>query len=251
MAILGTGAVEREKSILFIELNSIWYPIGEDNESLTRTRNNSVSQTKNVLGKSKSVVAKGNQTTSVDPLKIARDDALGKELYEIDRLSKQLDELKHRFMEVSIFDEIEPGKFAAWVQDAKIDLKSWGGSNDGLYAPFDIVWEGDRVYGVYDQAENTFTPSTTIKTLSVVTTAGGESGTTIVTVAPSVSTGNHYRFKAGAEAETVTANQDLAAWAILAPGTELAATGAIITVAEVNSAGKAQKYGTATVVYGS
>ena len=31
MAIKGTGAVEREQSILMIQLNGIWYPIGEDN----------------------------------------------------------------------------------------------------------------------------------------------------------------------------------------------------------------------------
>lgn len=34
MAIKGTGAIEREQSILFIEINGIWYPIGEDNESM-------------------------------------------------------------------------------------------------------------------------------------------------------------------------------------------------------------------------
>ncbi len=105
MAITGTGAVEREKSILLIQINGIWYPIGEDNESMERTRNNTVTQTKNVLGVTKTKVTKGNQVTSVSPFLIARDSALAKELYEIDRLNKQLDEVKYRFMEVSIFDE--------------------------------------------------------------------------------------------------------------------------------------------------
>lgn len=53
MAITGTGAVEREYSVLLIQINGIWYPIGEDNESMERTRNNTVTQTKNVLGKTK------------------------------------------------------------------------------------------------------------------------------------------------------------------------------------------------------
>ena len=112
---------------------------------MERTRNNTVTQTKNVLGKTKTKVTKGNQVTSVSPFLVARDSALGKELYEIDRLNKQLDEVKYRFMEVSIFDSKGDEKFAAWTQEAKIDLKSWGGSAaDGLTAPFDIVWEGDR-----------------------------------------------------------------------------------------------------------
>ena len=54
------------------------------------------SQTKNVLGKTKTKVTKGNQVTSVSPFLVARDSALGKELYEIDRLNKQLDEVKYQ-----------------------------------------------------------------------------------------------------------------------------------------------------------
>ena len=56
MAITGTGAVEREQSVLLIQINGIWYPIGEDNESMERTRNNTVTQTKNVLSKTKTTV---------------------------------------------------------------------------------------------------------------------------------------------------------------------------------------------------
>lgn len=247
----GKGAVLREQSILFILINGVWYPIGEDNESLTRTRNNNVSQTKNVLGGTKATVAKGNQITTVDPFRIDANSPLAAELYEIDRLSKQLDDLRYPFMEVSLFDEIEHQKYAAWKQDAMIDLKSWGGSNDGLYAPFDAVWTGDRTPGVYDQALNTFTPSGDINTLTVTSTAGGEENTTIITVMPGIGTGNHYRYKAGSAAEAVTANEDLSAWTPLAVASELAATGAIITVAEVNPAAMAVRYGSAAIVYGT
>ena len=165
MAITGTGAVEREQSILFIQINGVWEPIGADNESLERTRNNTVTQTKNVLGRTKTKITKGNQVTSVSPYLIAKDSALAKELYEIDRKDKQLDEVKYRFMEVSIFDQKGDEKFAAWTQEAKVDLKSWGGAAaDGLTAPFDIVWEGDRTYGTYDRAANTFTSDGGIST---------------------------------------------------------------------------------------
>ena len=245
------GAVKREKSMLFTAINSIWYPLGEDNESLTRNRNNAVSQVKNVLGKNKATVTNGNQITSVDPYKLTSDNPLSNELYEIDRLSKELDELKYKFMEVSIFDEVEPGKFRAWVQDGLIDLKSWGGQNDGLYAPFDIVWTGERVHGVYDQALNQFTPTAAIASLTVVSTAGSGTGKTIVMVAPALSTGNHYRYKAGTAVTAVTANQDLSSWATLAVGREISATGAVITVAEVDASASAIKSGSATAVYGS
>lgn len=245
------GAVKREKSILFAAVNSLWYPLGEDNESMTRTRNNAVSQVKNILGKSKATVSSGNQITSVDPYKITSDNPLSAELYEIDRKSKELDELKYNFMEVSIFDEVEPGKYRAWTQDGLIDLKSWGGQNDGLYAPFDIVWTGERVQGVYDQALNIFTPSDSINTLQVVSTAGSGAGKTIITVAPAVGTGNHYRYKAGSTAQTVTANEDLSAWDVLAVGRDVDTTGETITIAEVDAGASAVKTGSTTVVYGS
>lgn len=254
MAIKGTGAVEREQSVLFIQLNGIWYPIGEDNESMERTRNNTVTQTKNVLGKTKTKITKGNQVTSVSPFLIARDSALGKELYEIDRLDKQLDEVKHRFMEVSIFDSKGDEKFAAWTQEAKIDLKSWGGSAaDGLSAPFDIVWEGDRTYGTYDRATNTFTADNGIEELTVVSTAGGSATSTVLLVSPQLGTGNHYVYKGGASAQTVVEGQDVTSWSVLSPGTAITLTGspATVTVVEADAAGKAVKAGSAAAVYGS
>ncbi|MGN1120428.1 MAG: hypothetical protein ACI4Q4_08715 [Oscillospiraceae bacterium] len=254
MAITGTGAIEREQSILFIQINGIWYPIGEDNESLERTRNNTVTQTKNVLGATKSKVTKGNQVTSVSPFLIARDSALGKELYEIDRLEKQLDELKYRFMEVSIFDQVGDEKFAAWTQEAKIDLKSWGGAAaDGVTAPFDIVWEGERTYGVYDRAANTFAAEDGIGSLTVVSTAGSGATSTKLYVSPALATGNHYVYKGGTSAQTVTEGQDLSSWTPLSVGTAITVSGspAIITVAEVDAAGKAVKAGSVTAVYGT
>ena len=241
MAITGTGAVEREYSVLLIQINGIWYPIGEDNESMERTRNNTVTQTKNVLGKTKTKVTKGNQVTSVSPFLVARDSA-------------QLDEVKYRFMEVSIFDSKGDEKFAAWTQEAKIDLKSWGGSAaDGLTAPFDIVWEGDRTYGIYDRAANTFTSDGGIEELTVVSTAGGSATSTVLLVSPQLSTGNHYVYKGGASAQTVTEGQDVTSWSALSPGTAITLTGspATITVVEADAAGKAIKAGSVTAVYGS
>lgn len=253
MSIKGTGAIEREQSILMMKVNGVFYPLGEDCESMERTRNNTVTQTKNVLGTSTSKVTSGNQITSVSPYLVKRDSAVGKELYEIDRMNKQLDELKYTFMEVAIFDEVAPEKFAAWTQEGKVDLKSWGGSAaDGLAAPFDIVWEGERTYGVYDRVANTFTPTDGIETLTVVSTEGSTSTTTNVVVSPSLATGNHYVYMTDDAATTVTYGEDLSAWDIFSAGSALtlADTPAYITIAEVDAANKAVKAGSAELIYG-
>ncbi len=254
MAINGTGAIEREQSILFIELNGIWEPIGEDNEELVRTRNNSVNQKKNILGKTKTTVTNGSEITEVSPYLVARDSALGRELYEIDRMKKQLDDVKHRFMEVSIFDEVGEEKFAAWTQYAKIDLKSWGGSaEDGLAAPFDIVWEGERTYGVYDRALNTFSSDGGIGGLTVVSTAGAGASGTKLFVSPALGTGNHYVYSGGESAQVVAEGQDLSEWSVLSVGNNISVVGspAVITIAEVDAANKAVRVGSVNAVYGA
>ena len=71
-------------------------------------------------------------------------------------------------------------------------LAGGGAAADGLTAPFDVVWEGDRTYGIYDRAANTFAPDDGIEELTVVSTAGSSATSTILLVAPQLSTGNHY-----------------------------------------------------------
>ena len=87
----------------------------------------------------------------------------------------------------------------------------------------------------------------------MVSTAGTGATGTILVVAPQLDTGNHYVYKGGASAQTVTAGQDLSSWAALAVGTSVSVTGspAVITVAEVDASGKAVKAGSADAVYGA
>ena len=66
-------------------------------------------------------------------------------------------------------------------------------------------------------------------------------------------TGNHYVYKGGASAQTVTEGQDVTSWSALSPGSAITLTGspATITVVEADAAGKAVKAGSVTAVYGS
>ena len=222
---------------------------------MERTRNNTVTQTKNVLGKTKTKVVKGNQVTSVSPFLVARDSALGKELYEIDRLNKQLDQVKYTLYGGLYFRQQGRRKVRGMDAGSKDRPQELGRFHaaDGLTAPFDIVWEGDRTYGIYDRAANTFTSDGGIEELTVVSTAGGSATSTVLLVSPQLSTGNHYVYKGGASAQTVAEGQDVTSWSTLSPGTAITLTGspATITVVEADAAGKAVKAGSVTAVYGS
>lgn len=159
MAITGTGLAKRNESVVLMKISNAYYPIGKNVPDMSRTLNNTVSQEQDVLGNTNTTIAQGNQITSVSPFKIEKDSVIGKELYAIYKEGKSLDDLKYTFVEIFLFDEVSEGAVGAFEQSAKIDLKSWGGNFDSLYAPFDVVWEGPRVQGTWTKATKTFTPT--------------------------------------------------------------------------------------------
>ncbi|HEX3038156.1 MAG TPA: major capsid protein [Oscillospiraceae bacterium] len=90
----------------------------------------------------------------------------------------------------------------------------------------------------------------TLGTLTVTSVAGTNSGTTKVTVAPALTSGNSYKFKTGASLTTPTYNQLISQgytnWDGVADIS--ATTGNSILIVEVDASGKAKKVGQATVV---
>lgn len=249
MAIKGTGLAKREESVLLIKLNGVLYPIGKNTPDMSRSLNNTVDQNQDVLGNTNTTIAQGNQVTAVTPFKFEKDSEIAKELYRIYKEGRTLDELRYQFIEVFLFDEVSEGVCSAFMQNAKINLQSWGGNYDSLYAPFELYWEGERVHGKFDVKTRVFTPDDSIETLTIGSVAGEDFGDTIITVSPSIGTGNHYRYKTGESAEEVVANQDVSLWNVLATGVDIAPTGAVITVAEVDASAKVIKFGSTAVVY--
>lgn len=82
--------------------------------------------------------------------------------------------------------------------------------------------------------------------LAVSSAAGSTSGTTKLSVTPTIGSGNSYRYMAGAQNPAVGAV--LSAWTAWGGTSDItAATGDILTVAEVDSAVKAVKAGMTTV----
>lgn len=86
-----------------------------------------------------------------------------------------------------------------------------------------------------------------------VTSTAGTSGKTVITVSPTLLTGNSYVYKTHAStAPTVTIGQDLSSWSTWDGSSEISATSNHkITVAEVNASKLAVKAGNTTVTSGS
>lgn len=159
-AMTGTGKVKREKHYIGMKVgdsgSAEYELIGKDNDDLSRTLNNEVESKKNVLGETTVEVTQAPQVTTVDPFIIRADSKIAQKLADIYDNDLELDDVVEEFIDVSEFDEVEPGKYKAFTQKGAIDLKSWGGSKS-LGAPFDINWVGPKTHGTYEVATHTFT----------------------------------------------------------------------------------------------
>ena len=171
--LVGDTIIDRESSITFLDLGfeSIdkdgihyadshtpdWYPIGEDNDEITRERNDSVDGKKNVLGHTIFTVTKGAQTTEIDPVKIRGNDKLSYLLYMINKYDLVNEKAKLTGMEVFYADEQSSGVYGAWTEGVMIEGKSWGGNVEATQSPMTIHWDGKKVHGTFEPKTKTFT----------------------------------------------------------------------------------------------
>lgn len=172
----GNTAFNREAKITFLDVNfeSIdengikyaaehtpeWYAVGEDNDELTRERNDSVDSSKNVLGRNNITTTLGAQTTEVDPYKIRGNDKLSYALYMIDKYDLKDDKAKMIGMEVFYCDVQSDGVYGAWTESAIISINSSGGDTTALNYPAVLNWCGDKKHGTFATATKTFTKTT-------------------------------------------------------------------------------------------
>lgn len=171
--LVGDTIIDRESSITFLDLGfeSIdkdgihyadshtpdWYPIGEDNDEITRERNDSIDGKKNVLGHTIFTVTKGAQTTEIDPVKIRGNDKLSYLLYMINKYDLVNGKAKLTGMEVFYADEQSSGVYGAWTEGVMIEGKSWGGNVEATQSPMTIHWDGKKVHGTFEPKTKTFT----------------------------------------------------------------------------------------------
>lgn len=171
----GTSEFNREDSITFIDVGfkvdpvkgvyyeeeheEKWFPIGDDNDELTRERNDEVDSKKNVLGKTNVSATAGAQTTEVDPKKIRGNEELSYLLYMMHKYDLLGDKAKVRGMEVFYGDKQEEGTYGAWTEDAVLQVNSWGGDTSATQAPFILNWKGNKDHGTFNTGTKKFTSS--------------------------------------------------------------------------------------------
>ncbi|MBQ3281561.1 MAG: hypothetical protein IJH41_04035 [Eubacterium sp.] len=88
-----------------------------------------------------------------------------------------------------------------------------------------------------------------MKSLTVSSAAGTESGDTAITVSPAKESGNVYKYKVGTAAQSVDYGDNVQNWSAWNGTDDITAeTGKVITIVEANSSYKAVGAGSTTVV---
>lgn len=108
--------------------------------------------------------------------------------------------------------------------------------------------DNDMARRVFQVSGSSGNPSSELGELAITSAAGTSTGDTKITVVPSLTSGNSYKYKVGDTVQNVTANKVVQTWTAWDGSADItAATGKVITVVECDSTYRAVKAGSATV----
>lgn len=134
--------------------------LGKDLEEYNIEMNAEVESKQNILGETSKKISSYDAQASVEPYYADDADPLFARLQKIIDDRQTLDDLKTTTVEVHLWEEDEdtPGSFAAYKEDALIEVGSYGGDSTGYQISFNVHNVGNRVKGTFAVATKTFTP---------------------------------------------------------------------------------------------
>lgn len=131
--------------------------LGKYLEEYTIEMNANVETTNNILGETNVTLDSYQPQSSVDPNYAEIGDPMFERLQAIADERQTLDELKTSVVEVHLWETATAGKYAAYKEDAIIEVVSYGGDTTGYQIPYNVHHTGNRVKGTFDLSTKTFT----------------------------------------------------------------------------------------------
>lgn len=159
-----TGKIKRKYMAHFIDAATTSTPsyvrLGSDLEEYVVEMNANVETKTNILNESVTIIDGYEPQASVEPYYATVGDPMFNRLQKIVDERQTLDDLKTTTVEVHLWeeDEVAPGSYVAYKEDAIIEVVSYGGNTTGYQIPFNIHHVGNRVKGTFDVSAKTFTP---------------------------------------------------------------------------------------------
>ncbi len=150
--------IQRKYMAHFIEAEEGKYVrLGADLEEYSPEMSAQVEKTRNILGQTSVAVTGYEKSASVEPYFAVEGDPLFERLQQIIDGDLVLEDLKTKVVEVKLWKQAEGG-FEAVQEDDYIEVTSYGGDTAGYQIPFTVHYTGNKVKGVFDPQEGTFTP---------------------------------------------------------------------------------------------
>lgn len=131
--------------------------LGKDLEEYSPSMSAQVDTKKNILGETSILISGYEKTATVEPYYAEAGDLLFEKLQAIIDEGKILDDLKTSVVEVKLWEDKGEGVYGACLEDAYIEVTSYGGDTTGYQIPFTIHYTGNKVKGTFNVSTKTFT----------------------------------------------------------------------------------------------
>lgn len=123
-----------------------WYLVGKSIDDLSVAMNGSFEQTTDITGETTTQDDGYKPQVSVEPYFADPTDDIYEFLVDLALNRKSGDDAKAKYLEV-IIEDTEATKHAAWQEDCRIEIVSYGGDTKGFQIAYNVWPDGNRVKG--------------------------------------------------------------------------------------------------------
>lgn len=156
--------------------------LGKDLETYNEELNPQVEIRRNILGE-QNVIHQGYQVQSTaEPFYADQNDPLFEPIAEVANERKTGADCQTTRVEVLV--DAEGNQIWAWREDCWVVPNAVGGDTSGVQLPFNVYNAGNRVPGVFDMSQKTFTVATITLSKSATSIAHGSNETITATKSP-------------------------------------------------------------------
>ena len=149
--------IERKFMAHYIEASEgVFVRLGDELEEYAPELSATVEKSKNILGQTAVAITGYEKSAAVEPYYAKVGDPLFDRLQAIIDGDLVLDALKTNIVEVKLWQEGEGG-FPAVMEEAFIEITSYGGDTAGYQIPFTVHYTGVKEQGIFQPDTKTFT----------------------------------------------------------------------------------------------
>ncbi len=136
---------------------AVYERLGKDLEEFSPELSAQVETKRNILGQTSVYISGYEKTAQVETYYAEAGSALFARLQKIVDSDLILDDLQTQVVEVKLWEQSEGGSFPAVMEQAYIEVNSYGGDTTGYQIPFTLHYTGEKVSGSFDVSTKTFT----------------------------------------------------------------------------------------------